>query len=150
MSLQVLQRFCGRLLEGKRTGIIWIGIFVLVLSGFAFYFSHVRWKSDLGTKKRTRGNASNGAELSRDQRGTQSPDLHDVSVVQHGRIIEVKGATDPDAIVMINGEPAATFFDGNSFKHFVGPIPPGTSIVTITVQNNLGGVTTRKLAVTID
>jgi hypothetical protein len=71
-------------------------------------------------------------------------------VVHHGHIVEIKGSTEPGAVVMINGQPAATFFEGTSFRHFVGPLPTGTTIVTITIQNELGGVTTRQLALTVD
>lgn len=51
---------------------------------------------------------------------------------------------------MINGQPAATIFDPNEFRHFVGPLPAGTSIVTITSQNDRGGVNTQQMAVTVE
>ena len=51
---------------------------------------------------------------------------------------------------MINGEPAAIMFDGNAFRHFVGPLPHGTTIVSITCQNERGGVDTEQLAVTVE
>jgi hypothetical protein len=72
------------------------------------------------------------------------------TVVHHGRIVEVKGSTDPGVVVMINGVPAVTFFDGNGFKHFLGPMPPGITIISITAQNEEGGVTTKQLAITVD
>lgn len=74
------------------------------------------------------------------------PRLEVASVVEHGHILEVKGVSDPGAIVMINGEPAAVVFPGNSFKHFLGPLPSGTTIITITSQNDQGGVNTRQIA----
>lgn len=74
------------------------------------------------------------------------PRLEVASVVEHGRIIEVKGVSDPGAIVMINGEPTAVVFPGNSFRHFVGPLPSGTTIITITSQNDQGGVNTKQIA----
>jgi hypothetical protein len=79
-----------------------------------------------------------------------SPKLEISSVLHHGGIVEIEGSADPGDTVMINGEPTATFFDGNGFKHFIGPLPTGLSIVTITVQNDLGGVTTRQLAITTE
>jgi hypothetical protein len=79
-----------------------------------------------------------------------APTLHVTSIVQHGRIVEIQGNTDPGAIVMINGQPAATIFDGNQFRHFVGPLPGGTSIVSITSQNDHGGVNTQQMAVTVE
>ena len=78
------------------------------------------------------------------------PILHVNSIVQHGRIVEIEGTTDPGAVVMINGQPAVTIFDRNEFRHFVGPLPAGTSIVTITSQNNRGGVDTQQIAVTVE
>lgn len=78
------------------------------------------------------------------------PILHVTSIVQHGRIVEIEGTTDPGAILMINGQPAATIFDRSEFRHFVGPLPAGTSIVTITSQNDQGGVNTQQMAVTVE
>lgn len=79
-----------------------------------------------------------------------APDLQISSVVQHGHIVEIEGSTTPDAVVMINGEPATTIFDGNQFKHFVGPLPSGTHILTVTSQDEYGGVSTQQVAVTVD
>lgn len=79
-----------------------------------------------------------------------APTLHVTSIVQHGRIVEIEGTTDPGAIVMINGQPAATIFEGNEFRHFVGPLPAGTSIVSVTSQNDQGGVNTQQMAVTAE
>ena len=79
-----------------------------------------------------------------------APTLHVTSIVQHGRIVEIHGTTDPGAIVMINGQPAATIFTGNEFRHFVGPLPAGTSIVTVTSQDYQGGVNTQQMAVTVE
>jgi hypothetical protein len=78
------------------------------------------------------------------------PMLRITSIVQHGRIVEIQGTTAPGAVVMINGQPAATLFDGNQFRHFVGPLPAGTSIVTMTSQNDQGGVNTQQMAVTVE
>ena len=78
-----------------------------------------------------------------------TPTLHVTSIVQQGRIVEIHGTTDPGAIVMINGQPAATIFAGNEFRHFIGPLEAGTSIVTVTSQNTQGGVNTQQMAVTV-
>jgi hypothetical protein len=79
-----------------------------------------------------------------------APTLHVTSIVQHGRIVEIQGTTDPGAVVMINGQPAATIFDGSEFRHFIGPLPVGTSIVSVTSQNDQGGVNTQQMAVTVE
>ena len=78
------------------------------------------------------------------------PTLHVTSILQHGHIVEIHGTTDPGAVVMINGQPASTIFDPNEFRHFVGPLPVGTSIVTITSQNDRGGVNTQQMAITVE
>lgn len=79
-----------------------------------------------------------------------APTLRVTSILQHGHIVEIQGTTEPGAVVMINGQPAATLFDGNQFHHFVGPLPSGTSIVSITSQNDHGGVNTQQMAVTVE
>jgi hypothetical protein len=102
----------------------------------------------LGQQRHSHPSEANysGAPASR----TFEPTLRVTSIVQHGRIVEIHGTTDPGAIVMINGQPAATIFAGNEFRHFVGPLPAGTSIVTVTSQNYQGGVNTQQMAVTVE
>jgi hypothetical protein len=78
------------------------------------------------------------------------PDLRITGVVQHGHILEIKGFTEPGATVMINGQPAATIFDRNSFRQFIGPLPRGATIIAITSQNSEGGVNTQQLAFSIE
>ena len=80
----------------------------------------------------------------------RTPRLQINSVVQHGHIVEISGSTDPGAIVMINGQTATTIFDDNSFRHFLGPLPSGTTIISVTSQDQQGGVNTQQLAVTIN
>jgi hypothetical protein len=79
-----------------------------------------------------------------------TPTLRITNIVQHGRIVEIKGVTDAGTVVMINGEPVATIFPENSFRHFIGPLPKGTTIVSITCQDERGGVNTQRLAVTLE
>ena len=77
------------------------------------------------------------------------PSLNISDLVQHGHIVEVRGSTDAGAVVMINGQTATTIFEGNSFRHFLGPLPSGTTIITVTSQDQKGGVNTKQVAVTI-
>ena len=79
-----------------------------------------------------------------------SPTLRITDVVQHGRIVEIKGEVDAGAVVMINGQPVASIFPENRFKHFLGPLPRGTTVVSITCQDEQGGVNTQQLAVTLE
>jgi hypothetical protein len=90
------------------------------------------------------------AKITQDYLSLPQPSLHVTSIVQHGRIVEITGTTEPGNVVMINGEPAATLFNGNEFRHFVGPLPAGTSIVSITCQSDQGGVNTQQLAITVE
>ena len=81
---------------------------------------------------------------------THAPALHISSVLQHGHIIEIQGSTDSGAVVMINGQTATTVFEGNAFRQFLGPFPTGTTIITVTSQDEQGGVNTRQVAVTVE
>ena len=83
-------------------------------------------------------------------RHSSTPTLHIGAIIKHGHIIEIRGSTDPGAIVMINGQTAATIFDGNGFRHFLGPLPAGVSIISVTSQDQQGGVNTQQVAVTIE
>jgi hypothetical protein len=88
--------------------------------------------------------------LAADQHGSRAvdqvhtPALDVESIVQHGHIVEIVAST-----VMINGEKAAVVFEGSGLKHFVGPLPDGVTMITITVQNDSGGVNTRELSVVL-
>ena len=77
------------------------------------------------------------------------PALHITSLVQHGDIVEIQGSTDPGAVVMINGENAPIIFGENEFRHFLGPLPFGTTVITVTSQDERGGVNTQQIAATI-
>jgi hypothetical protein len=78
-----------------------------------------------------------------------SPSLHIDSVILHGHIIEISGSTSPGVVVMINGQTASTIFGANAFRHFMGPFPSGTTIITVTAQDEQGGVNTQQIAATI-
>lgn len=112
----------------------------------------VKHKSRLyqGLRGHNDSKGSNTTNWSHDKSVIQAPTLQIASVTHHGRIIEVEGSTEAGAVVMINGEPAATLFGNNTFKHFIGPVLPGSSIITVTAQNDQGGVTTRQLMVLVE
>jgi hypothetical protein len=65
----------------------------------------------------------------------------ELDYVQLGHVIEVKGRTEPDARVMVNGQEAVVNGDG-SFHYFTNPLPTGENMVTVTAQNTKGGVNT--------
>jgi len=71
------------------------------------------------------------------------------SVVQHGDIYEIIGSAEPGSSVMVNGQYAPMLFENSTFRYFVGPLPNGVTVLTITVQNESGGVNTKQLALTV-
>src|SRR5689334_3320690 len=77
------------------------------------------------------------------------PHLEIKSVVQHGDIYEIVGSAEPGSSVMINGQYAPLVFENSTFKYFVGPLPNGVTVLTVTVQNEYGGVDTKQVALTM-
>jgi hypothetical protein len=71
------------------------------------------------------------------------------SFVQHGRIIEVKGKTDPSARVMVNGAEVPYMHPDGSFRYLTPPLPNGENMITVTAQNAKGGVNTQSKKVVI-
>jgi hypothetical protein len=69
--------------------------------------------------------------------------------VQHGHVIEVKGKTERNARVMVNGAEVPGVRDDGSFFFFTPPLPNGENIITVTAQNAKGGVKTRQKKVVI-
>jgi hypothetical protein len=72
----------------------------------------------------------------------------DLDYVQLGHVIEVKGRTEPNARVMVNGQDAVVNSDG-SFHHFTNPLPTGENVITVTAQNAKGSVNTATKQVVI-
>lgn len=70
--------------------------------------------------------------------------------VQHGRVIEIVGRTEPGATVLINNEPVFDVAADGSFKHFTAPLPAvGSNQITITAQNSKGKIATLRKTITI-
>jgi hypothetical protein len=69
--------------------------------------------------------------------------------VQHGHVIEVKGKTQQGARVMVNGQQVPVIDDDGKFNYFTPALPTGESIITITAQNEKGGVATQTKKVVI-
>ncbi len=66
------------------------------------------------------------------------------SIVQHGRVIEVRGRTESGASVTINAEPVASVKPDGTFVHFTRPLDePGVHTITVVAQNRRGDVVTR-------
>ncbi len=69
--------------------------------------------------------------------------------VQHGHVIEVKGRTERNARVIINGSEVPYVTDDGSFQFFTPPLPNGENVITVTAQNAKGGVKTMQKKVVI-
>jgi hypothetical protein len=70
--------------------------------------------------------------------------------VQHGKVLEIIGRTEPGATVLVNNEPVFNVAPNGSFKHFTQPLPAtGPNRITITAQNSAGKVATLRQTVTI-
>lgn len=70
--------------------------------------------------------------------------------VQHGKVIEIIGRTEPGATVLVNNEPVFNVAPNGSFKHFTQPLPgTGPNRITITAQNSAGKIATLRQTITI-
>jgi len=70
-------------------------------------------------------------------------------LIQHGRVLELTGKTEPNARVMVNGREVPMVGSDGTFHYFTPPMPPGESVVTITAQDSKGGVNTLQRKVVI-
>jgi len=70
-------------------------------------------------------------------------------LIQHGRVIELTGKTEPTARVMVNGHEVPVIGADGTFHYFMPPLPNGESMITITAQNARGGVNTQQQKVVI-
>ena len=71
-------------------------------------------------------------------------------IVQHGRVIEIIGRTEPGASVTINAEPVAYVGPDGRFRHFTSPLQrAGVHTISVVAQNQRGEVVTRKQPVIV-
>lgn len=71
-------------------------------------------------------------------------------LTQHGRMIEIRGKTDPAARVMVNGFDVPMISTDGTFSFITKPLPAGENVITVTAQNNKGAVKTEQRRVVID
>lgn len=67
----------------------------------------------------------------------------ELEFMQHGRVIEVSGKTEPNARVMVNGREAPPIESDGSFRCFTPELPIGDNVITVTAQNATGGSNTK-------
>ncbi len=69
---------------------------------------------------------------------------------QHGRFLEIKGRTEPNAKVLINNHEVPDVKPDGSFSFFTPqPLAPGENVITVTAQTARGGVKTKQEKVVI-
>jgi hypothetical protein len=64
-------------------------------------------------------------------------------------VIQVRGKTEPNARVMVNGAEVAFVRPDGSFEFFTPKLPSGENMITVTAQNTKGGVATQQRKVVI-
>jgi hypothetical protein len=69
--------------------------------------------------------------------------------IQHGRVIELTGKTEPGARVMVNGHEVPVVGADGSFHYFTPPLPTGETLISVTAQDSKGGVNTEQQKVVI-
>ena len=72
-------------------------------------------------------------------------------IIQHGRVVEVQGKTEPGSTVIINNEQVFSISPDGTFRHFTSPLPnSGSNQITITAQNRKGEIKTIRKTVVIE
>ena len=70
--------------------------------------------------------------------------------IQHGKVIEIVGRTEPGATVLVDNQPVFTVDPDGSFQHFTSPLPnTGSNRITITARNSEGKVAILQKTITI-
>ena len=72
-------------------------------------------------------------------------------IVQHGKVVEVEGRTEPGSTVIINNEQVFNIKPDGTFQHFTSPLPKsGSNQITITAQNRKGNMNTIRKTVVVE
>jgi hypothetical protein len=77
--------------------------------------------------------------------------LEVTGIVQHGRVLEIVGRTEPGSTVIINNEQVFSIAADGSFRHFTSqPAKTGANQITITAQNRRGDTHTIRKNIVIE
>jgi hypothetical protein len=77
--------------------------------------------------------------------------LEVTKIIQHGKVIEVQGKTEPGSTVIINNEQVFSISPDGTFRGFTSPFPnSGSNQVTITAQDRKGDTNTIRKTVVIE
>jgi hypothetical protein len=73
------------------------------------------------------------------------------SIIQHGRVLEVVGRTEPGSTVIINNEQVFSIAADGSFRHFTSQLArSGLNQITITAQNRKGDTHTIRKNIVVE
>jgi len=77
--------------------------------------------------------------------------LEVTKIIQHGRVVEILGVTEPGSTVIINNEQVFSISPDGTFRHFTSPLPnSGSNQITITAQDRKGDTHTIRKTVVIE
>jgi hypothetical protein len=77
--------------------------------------------------------------------------LEVTKIIQHGRVVEVQGKTEPGSTVIINNEQVFSISPDGTFRGFTSPLPnSGSNEITITAQDRKGDTNTIRKTVVIE
>ena len=77
--------------------------------------------------------------------------LEVTKIIQHGRVVEVQGKTEPGSTVIINNEQVFSISPDGTFRGFTSPLPnSGSNQITITAQDRKGNTNTIRKTVVIE
>jgi hypothetical protein len=77
--------------------------------------------------------------------------LEVTKIIQHGRVVEVQGKTEPGTTVIINNEQVFSISPDGTFRGFTSPFADaGSNVVTITAQDHKGNTNTIRKTVVIE
>jgi hypothetical protein len=94
--------------------------------------------------------ATNRLNLLRQATGNQAY-LEVDKIIQHGRVVEVEGKTEPGSTVIINNEQVFSISPDGAFRGFTSPFPDaGSNQITITAQDRKGNTNTIRKTVVIE
>ncbi|MBZ5514871.1 MAG: hypothetical protein LAN62_08510 [Acidobacteriia bacterium] len=82
--------------------------------------------------------------------GTQAY-LEVTNIIQHGRVLEVVGKTEPGSTVIINNEQVFSIAPDGTFRHFTSQLArSGANQITITAQNRRGDMHTIRKSIVVE
>ena len=77
--------------------------------------------------------------------------LEVTKIIQHGKVVEVQGKTEPGSTVIINNEQVFSILPDGTFRGFTSPFPNyGSNQITITAQDRKGDTNTIRKTVVIE